>query len=70
LRKRETSSLARFDDSYIRNAVLEMVKGALKLQRGCAYANGIFVAAEGLDLFRLGVVATGGRLSHQATCPL
>jgi hypothetical protein len=37
---------------------------------GCAYGNGVFVEAEGLDFFRLGVVATGGRLSHQATCPL
>jgi hypothetical protein len=35
---------------------------------GCDYANGIFVAAEGLDFFRLGVIATGGSLSHQATC--
>jgi hypothetical protein len=33
-----------------------------------AYANGVFVAAEDLDVFRLGVVVTGGRLSHQATC--
>jgi hypothetical protein len=31
----------------------------------CAYANGVLVAAEGLDFFRLGVVAAGGRLSHQ-----
>jgi hypothetical protein len=37
---------------------------------GCADANGIFVAAEGLDVFRLGVTATGGRWSHQAICPL
>jgi hypothetical protein len=34
LRKRHTSSLARFDHSCVRNALLEMVKGALKLQRG------------------------------------
>jgi hypothetical protein len=31
LRKRQTSSLARFDHSCVRNAFLEMVKGALKL---------------------------------------
>jgi hypothetical protein len=70
LRKRRTSSLARFNHSCVRNALLEMVRVSLKLKRGCAYANGVFVAAEDLDIFRLGVVATGGRLSHQATCPL
>jgi hypothetical protein len=31
LSKRETSSLARSDHSCVRNALLEMVKGALKL---------------------------------------
>jgi hypothetical protein len=31
LRKRQTSSLNRFDHSCVRNALLEMVKGALKL---------------------------------------
>jgi hypothetical protein len=31
LRKRQTSSLARFNHSCVRNALLEMVKGALKL---------------------------------------
>jgi hypothetical protein len=31
LRKRETSCLARFDHSCVRNALLEMVNGALKL---------------------------------------
>jgi hypothetical protein len=31
LRKRETSSLVRFDNSWLRNALLEMVNGALKL---------------------------------------
>jgi hypothetical protein len=31
LRKGETSSLARFDHSCVRKALLEMVKGALKL---------------------------------------
>jgi hypothetical protein len=36
---------------------------------GRAYANGIFVAAEGLNFFKLGAVAAGGRLSHQAACP-
>jgi hypothetical protein len=30
--------------------LLEMVRGALKQNAGCAYANGVFVAAEGLDL--------------------
>jgi hypothetical protein len=34
LSKLDTSSLARFDHSCLRNALLEMVKGALKLQRG------------------------------------
>jgi hypothetical protein len=62
LHKRQTSSLARFHHSCVRNAFLEMVKGALNYNGGCAYANGIFVAPEGLDFFRLGVVATGGRL--------
>jgi hypothetical protein len=41
LRKRETSSLARFDHSCVRNALLEMVNGALQQNGGCAYANGI-----------------------------
>jgi hypothetical protein len=31
LRKHETSSLARFDHSFVRNALLEMVKGVFKL---------------------------------------
>jgi hypothetical protein len=31
LRKRQTRSLARFDHSCVRNALLEMVQGALKL---------------------------------------
>jgi hypothetical protein len=47
-----------------------MLKGALNQKQGCAYADGIIVAAEGFDFFRIGVVATGGRLFHQATCPL
>jgi hypothetical protein len=34
LRKRQTSSLARFNHSCVRDALLEMVKGALKLERG------------------------------------
>jgi hypothetical protein len=34
---------------------------------GCAYANGFVVLDKGLDVFRLGTVATGGR---QAFCPL
>jgi hypothetical protein len=42
----------------------------MNYNRGYACANGIFVAAEGLDMFKLGAVATGGRPSHQATCPL
>jgi hypothetical protein len=70
LRKRHTSSLARFDRSCVINALLDMVNGALKLNRGCAYANEIFVLAEGLDFFKRGVIPTGGRLSHEATCPL
>jgi hypothetical protein len=37
---------------------------------GCAYANEIFVVAEGLDFFKLGVIAAGQRLFHQETCPL
>jgi hypothetical protein len=32
-----------------------MVKGALKQNGRCAYANGIFVAAEGLDFSKQGV---------------
>jgi hypothetical protein len=70
LRKRDTSSLARSDHSCIRNALLHTVNGAWKLQRGCAYANGIFVVGEGLDFSKFGVIATGGRLYHEATCPL
>jgi hypothetical protein len=35
LRKRQTLSLARFDHSCLRNALLEMVKGALKLMGVC-----------------------------------
>jgi hypothetical protein len=73
LRKRETSSLARFDHSCIRNALLEIVKGTLKRGGGGgegAYAKGILAVVEFLDFFKLGMIATGGRLSHQATCPL
>jgi hypothetical protein len=40
-----------------------MVNGALKINAGCAYAKRIFVVAESLDFFKLGVIATGGRLS-------
>jgi hypothetical protein len=69
LRKREISSLARFDHSCVRNALLEMVKVVLKLG-GCASANGIFVAAKSLDFSRQRVIDTDGRLSHQVTCPL
>jgi hypothetical protein len=29
---------------------------------GCAYTNGIVVLAEGLDMFRLGPIAAGGRM--------
>jgi hypothetical protein len=36
----------------------------------CAYVNGFVVLAEGLDVFRLRAIATGGRGSHQAICPL
>jgi hypothetical protein len=28
----------------------------------CAYRNGFHVSAEGLDIFRLGAVTTGGRV--------
>jgi hypothetical protein len=31
-------------------------------KRGCAYANGVFVMAEGLDMFKLGASATGGTM--------
>jgi hypothetical protein len=41
-----------------------------KYNRGCAYTNGIFVVAEGLDFFKLWVIVAGGILSHQATFPL
>jgi hypothetical protein len=41
----------------------------LKLQRQCAYANGIFIVVEGPDFFKLGAVTTIGRL-YQAPCPL
>jgi hypothetical protein len=66
LRKRETSSLVMSDRSCVRNALLEMVNGALLV---CLRQQD-FVVVEGLDSFKLGVVATGGRLSHQATCPM
>jgi hypothetical protein len=36
----------------------------------CVYANVIFVAAEGLDFSRTGIIGTGERSCHQATCPL
>jgi hypothetical protein len=70
LLKREAFSLATFDHSCVRNALLEMVNGALKLKGGgrYAYANGIFVVADGLDFFKAGVIATGGTSFHQATC--
>jgi hypothetical protein len=40
LHKRQTSSLARFDHSCLRNALLEMVEGASNYNGGCAYAKG------------------------------
>jgi hypothetical protein len=54
----------------VRNALLEMVQVPQNYNGGCAYANWVFVAAEGFDFFKLGIIATGGRLSHQATCLL
>jgi hypothetical protein len=33
---------------------------------GYAYANGFVVLAEGLDMFRLGDIATGGNMTRQA----
>jgi hypothetical protein len=32
------------------------------------YDNGVFVVAKGLDFFKPGVIVSGGRLYHQATC--
>jgi hypothetical protein len=64
----ETSSLVRLDHSCVRNAVLELVHRALQTITGGAYANGVFVVAEGLDMLKLGAIATSGRWSHQATC--
>jgi hypothetical protein len=69
MRKRETSSLAMFDHSCVRNALLEMVNRALKLSRGVLVLTGFF-RGERLDFFKRGVIATGGRLSHQVTNPL
>jgi hypothetical protein len=37
--------------------------------RGCAYAHGFVVLAEGLDMIRLRAVATGRMSSHQAIYP-
>jgi hypothetical protein len=37
---------------------------------GYAYINGIVVLAEGLNVFRLGAIATGGNMTSQAICPL
>lgn len=36
----------------------------------CAYVDRIVVMVEFLDMFKLGTIAIGGRLSYQATCPL
>jgi hypothetical protein len=37
---------------------------------GVLTLTGFFVAAEGLDFFIQGVIATGGRSPPQANCPL
>jgi hypothetical protein len=61
LRKRKTSSLAR---PFLRTKRIAAI-GKLCLincNLGCAYANRIVVLAEGLDMFRLGAIATVGRM--------
>jgi hypothetical protein len=37
---------------------------------GYAYDNGFVVLAEGLDMFKLGVIATGGNMNLSDICPL
>jgi hypothetical protein len=71
LRKRETSSLARFDHSCVRSALLEMVNGALKLYitGGVLTLTGFLSWWKAWTFSNQGFV-TGGRLSHHATCPL
>jgi hypothetical protein len=39
-----------------------MVNGALKYNWGCVYASGIFIVAEGLDMFKLEAIATDRRM--------
>jgi hypothetical protein len=56
------------DHSYVRNAFLEMANGALNYNKWCAYANEIFEVAE--NFFKQWAIATGRRLSYQATCLL
>jgi hypothetical protein len=45
LRKRETSSLARFDHACVRNKLLEMEKVPQNYNGVCAYTNGFIVSA-------------------------
>jgi hypothetical protein len=69
LRKRQTSSLIRFDHYCVRDALLKMVRGALKQNGGVLTTTGFCHGAKPW-LFKLGVIDTGGRLSHRATYPL
>jgi hypothetical protein len=70
LRRRTTSSLARLNHSYVRNAWLDLKRNRRYNKWGYAYFNGFVVLAEGLEMFRLGLLTLAGTRTCQAICPL
>jgi hypothetical protein len=64
LRKCKTSSYTSLNHSCIKEKHTWYWKRILKYSNwGYAYANRFVVSAKGLDMFRLGTIATGGNLN-------
>jgi hypothetical protein len=66
---RKTSSIARLNHSCVRNNGWNLKKNLKYSNWGYACADGFIVLAEGLDMFRLGATATGGKGIRRAICP-
>jgi hypothetical protein len=70
LRRRTTSSHDKLNHSCVRNAELDLKRNRRYNKWGYAYTNGFVVLAEGLDMFRLGLLTLAGIRTRQTICTI